>query len=187
MKTCSRCKQEKILFDFSKKKSNVDGLYNWCKRCCSEHKILNREMVAQTKRNWATKNREKLRAASAKWFKNNKAKKQQYAKRKYHTDIQTRLSCILRSRLSHAVRKNIKNGSAVRDLGCSLEYLKKFIESKFKPGMSWENYGHDVWHIDHIVPLSNFNLSDAEELKKACHYTNLQPLWSIDNLAKGRK
>lgn len=187
MKICKRCRQEKSFIDFSKKKSNTDGLYNWCKACCSEHKRLNKDTVAQTKRNWAVKNREKLRAASAKWFKNNKIKKQQYAKHKYHTDIQTRLSCVLRSRLSHAVRKNIKNGSAVRDLGCSLGYLKEFIESKFQPGMSWENYGHDIWHIDHIRPLSSFDLSDPSEFKKACHYTNLQPLWAEENLAKGKR
>ncbi len=49
--------------------------------------------------------------------------------------------------------------------------------------MSWDNYGE--WHIDHIVPLSSFDLTDKSQVNKVCHYTNLQPLWAIDNLRKG--
>jgi hypothetical protein len=48
--------------------------------------------------------------------------------------------------------------------------------------MSWNNYGK--WHIDHVMPLSAFNLNNIEDVKKACHYTNLQPLWAIDNIKK---
>jgi transcription termination factor Rho len=61
--------------------------------------------------------------------------------------------------------------------------LVPYLESKFEHGMSWDNYGE--WHIDHIVPISIFNLENPEELQKACHYTNLQPLWAEDNLRKG--
>ena len=89
----------------------------------------------------------------------------------------------LRSRLSKAIHGNYRTGSAVRDLGCSIADLKKHLESKFKCGMSWDNYGQ--WHIDHVKPLSKFNLTDKKELKKACHYSNLQPLWAKDNLRKG--
>ena len=53
--------------------------------------------------------------------------------------------------------------------------------------MSWDNWALDGWHIDHIKPLSSFNLENREELKKACHYTNLQPMWAEDNLRKGSK
>lgn len=93
----------------------------------------------------------------------------------------------LRIRLYHALKSNLKNGSAVKDLGCSLEELKQHLESKFQPGMTWENYNFYGWHIDHIVPLILFDLTNREQLLKACHYTNLQPLWASDNLKKGSK
>ena len=49
-------------------------------------------------------------------------------------------------------------------------------------GMTWENYGE--WHLDHMRPCASFNLEDPEEQKKCFHWTNLQPLWAKDNLAK---
>jgi hypothetical protein len=66
-------------------------------------------------------------------------------------------------------------------VGCSIYQLKDYIESKFKQGMSWENYGLNGWHIDHIKPLSSFTVDNIME---ANHYTNLQPLWAKENLIK---
>jgi hypothetical protein len=91
----------------------------------------------------------------------------------------------LRSRLWQALNKNHKSGSAVRDLGCSIEDLKKHLESKFQEGMAWENYGS--WHIDHIIPLAAFDLTSSENIKIVCNFNNLQPLWAKDNLSKGDK
>jgi hypothetical protein len=72
-------------------------------------------------------------------------------------------------------------------LGCSINDCKTHIESKFKLGMTWENYGHKTWHIDHIIPYSFFDLSDEEQVKKCFHYTNLQPLWAEENYKKRDK
>jgi hypothetical protein len=64
------------------------------------------------------------------------------------------------------------------------------LESQFKEGMSWSNYGKqkdnrlDSWEIDHIIPISTFDLTDEDQQRKCWHYTNLQPLWAIDNLQK---
>lgn len=63
----------------------------------------------------------------------------------------------------------------------------KYIESLFIEGMNWENYGIKGWHVDHILPLSSFDLTKEEEVIKACNYKNLQPLWWKDNLEKGNK
>ena len=86
-----------------------------------------------------------------------------------------------------ALKGNYKNGSAVKDLGCSIDELKTYLESKFQLGMTWDNWSKDGWHIDHIKPLSSFDLTDKKQLLEACHYTNLQPLWATDNLSKGDK
>ena len=70
-------------------------------------------------------------------------------------------------------------------LGCSMEALKIYLENQFSTGMSWDNYGK--WHLDHIKPCCIFDLTDIEQQKICFHYTNLQPLWAIDNIKKGRK
>ena len=100
-------------------------------------------------------------------------------------DIQYKLSRRLRNRLYCALQGNFKNGSAVKDLGCSIDELKTHLESKFQSGMTWDNWSFEGWHIDHIKPLASFDLTDRKQLLLACHYTNLQPLWAIDNLSKG--
>ena len=71
-------------------------------------------------------------------------------------------------------------------VGCTIEELKIYLEKQFKEGMTWENRGI-VWHIDHIKPISKFDLTNEEEQKKCFHYTNLQPLFAIDNLRKSNK
>ena len=70
-------------------------------------------------------------------------------------------------------------------VGCSKDYFRKDFAKKFKPGMTWANHGK--WHIDHIIPLSRFNPKSLEDIKKANHYSNLQPLWAKENLRKKDK
>jgi hypothetical protein len=89
--------------------------------------------------------------------------------------------------LNKAIKRNTKNGSSVKDLGCSIKEFKEYIEKQFKDGMNWNNWCKDGWHIDHIKPLNSFNLTDREDLLKAVHYTNLQPLWARDNFNKSDK
>lgn len=75
----------------------------------------------------------------------------------------------------------------MRDLGCSVEGLRYWLEKHFEPGMSWGNYGPKGWHIDHIKPLSKHDLSSPVQAKEACHFTNLEPKWALDNMAKGNR
>ena len=83
-------------------------------------------------------------------------------------------------------RRNVKKGCSTMELtGCELPFLKGYIEAKFVEGMTWENHGS--WHLDHIKPCCSFDLKNEEEQKKCFHYTNLQPLWAVENLSKGGK
>lgn len=107
-----------------------------------------------------------------------------YLKKRRKTDFNYKLSIVLRSRLSRLVQRG-HSSTALRNLGCSPEEFRKYIASQFKEGMRWRNHGK--WHLDHILPLSSFDLTDPKQLDKACHYTNLQPLWAIDNLRKSNK
>lgn len=136
---------------------------------------------------WEKDNKDKIKLRKTQYYKNNDSawnKRREYIKtwknNKRKNDINYKLSCSLRERVSRLVR----TGSAVKDLGCTVEELKSHLESKFQFGMSWDNYGLYGWHIDHIIPLSSYDLTDRKQLLEACHYTNLQPLWAKDNLSK---
>lgn len=72
-------------------------------------------------------------------------------------------------------------------LGCTLDQFKRHIENLWLDGMSWENYGKLGWHLDHIIPCASFDLTDPQQQKKCFHYSNIQPLWAIDNWSKGCK
>jgi hypothetical protein len=121
------------------------------------------------------------------YYKNHKEKMKNYYFNRLKIDINFKLRHYLRSRLYKAIKIQQKSGSAVDDLGCSIPELKIHLEAQFQEGMSWDNWSCTGWHIDHIIPLSSFNLSNREEFLKACHYTNLQPLWAEENFSKNNK
>lgn len=161
-----------------------------------------KDKVKLKKKIYRERNKENLKSYFRKYRKVNKLKLQTYHQRYFQqnkdtvyksrndrvkTDIQFKLNMRLRSRLNCALRGNYKNGSAVRDLGCTIDELKSYLESKFQSGMTWDNWTSEGWHIDHIKPLSSFDLTDRKQLLEACHYTNLQPLWAKDNLSKSDK
>jgi len=102
------------------------------------------------------------------------------------TDLTFRILCALRSRTRLAIKsqKTIKTSTTHILIGCSIEFFKEYIESKFLPTMTWENYGK-YWHIDHIVPCYYFDLLKEEEQKRCFHYTNLQPLFARTQIING--
>jgi len=126
----------------------------------------------------------------AEYFQRNKAKIQprrtKRHRERYNNDPIYRLKDILRSRLLKAIKKGSKTGSAIDDLGCSIEEFKKHIESLWKSGMNWDNAGKgkSKWNLDHIKPLAFFDLTNPAQLKEACRYINLQPIWEKDHYRK---
>ena len=93
----------------------------------------------------------------------------------------------IRASVSRILKNNTKHGHTIELLGCSVEYLRHHLENQFTEGMAWDNYGRSGWHIDHIIPLSYFDMSDPEQQRRAWHYTNLRPMWAGDNIRKSNK
>lgn len=67
-------------------------------------------------------------------------------------------------------------------IGCNQETLAKHLQNQFEDGMTLENFGD--CEVDHIRPVSSFNLETSEDMKKCFNYKNLQPLWMKDNRKK---
>jgi hypothetical protein len=190
MKTCSKCEIEKPLTSFYKRGL---GYKSHCKECSSiygknyytlnkdshnekmsKHYIDNKENYRKTNKIYKEKNKEKVNKIA-----------RLYNKKKRDEDILFKLKHNLRVRIKEYMKtKSITSKNKTFDfVGCEPKMLIQHIEEQFNDGLSWENYGE--WHIDHIIPLSS--AKTEEELYKLCHFTNLQPMWALDNIKKGSK
>lgn len=206
MKVCSKCNIEQTLDNFVKNIKQKDGLHYSCKQCRKEYNIKASKEIAIYKQQYIEKNREQIKAKRKIYNKNNKAIIDEFAKvyyklnkdkvikritnyRKNRIKIDPiyKMSCNLRTRISDFVKERsyIKNTTTEKLLGITYEELKIWLENQFTKEMNWDNYGRRGWHIDHKVPL--VSAKTEEELWRLCHYTNLQPLWWIDNLKKSGK
>jgi hypothetical protein len=150
---------------------------------------------ARRVRKYNKKNKLKILIRRRKWAKDNviaiRKWRREYTKRRFKTDPAFKLSESLRTRLREAIKRQLldnkkRGGSAVRDLGCTVAFLKKYIEKKFYGGMTWENWGK-VWQLDHKKALFKFDLSKRSQLLKAVNYKNLQPLTIEDHKEKTAK
>jgi hypothetical protein len=144
----------------------------------------NKERLNEQSRIYREKNKEKINEKRREKRKENLEFFRLKERMRFEENLHLRLIRNYRTRIKNYMRFNkISLGTGSLELvGLTSEDLKKYIESKFKEGMSWDNYGLYGWHLDHIIPLSS--AKNEEELKKLCHYTNLQPLWAFDNLSK---
>ncbi len=181
-KFCSGCNTSKKLSDFYPKGNNLTSR---CKSCFRKYYDENKSKRLDYAKSYIAKNKEKVDTYRKQYRQSHRDQERiyyrKYKKDRYHKDLDFRIRCILRSRIRDALQFG-RAGSSVEGLDCSIKELKQHLENQFQPGMSWENYGE--WHIDHIIPLASFDLSDKKQFRKACHYTNLQPLWKKDNLTK---
>jgi hypothetical protein len=112
---------------------------------------------------------------------------------RYHSGLGSRMRVYLSTMVNKRIRdRRLRASKSARTeelLGCSVDDFMKYIESKWLPGMSWENWGtmRHCWQLDHIKPCASFDLSKPEDQRLCFHFTNYQPLWSIDNFRKGAK
>jgi hypothetical protein len=147
----------------------------------------NKEKVAASGAAWRETNKEKKRANDAAYHKASRGKRNARHGIRLQTDQNYAIVYRLRTRLRQALKgAGVKKSSKTFDLiGCTIQELVAHLESQFQPGMTWEN--RSEWHIDHIRPCASFDLSDPAQQRACFHWSNLQPLWAADNLAKGDK
>jgi len=189
MKKCTKCKIEKKLSEFHKNKNTKDGLQFCCKVCRKEQEKTDKEKISIRGKRYYQENKEYVKTKAEEWRINNKSRyrdyKKKYQKHKKETDPLFKMKHNLRTRNYYAFKNKgySKNSKTQKMLGVDWEICKAHIENQFTEGMNWNNYGE--WHIDHVIPLASANTE--EELKKLCHYSNLQPLWAEDNIKKSNK
>lgn len=148
----------------------------------------NKEHIRERAKEYVEKNREKMRTYFREYARQDHVKetRRKYVERKKAEDPTFKVAHVVRSRILRVLKGARKNDSTFELVGCSPEYLKKYIEWQFDEKMTWDNHGI-YWHIDHIVPLSWFDLSDPEQQKYAFDFTNMQPLAAVDNMVKGNR
>ena len=107
---------------------------------------------------------------------------------KTNTDPYYKLTRLLRDRLQKAIRNKAKTGSAVSDLGMSIDALLTYLnlDALDKYGIPYTG-NESKFHIDHIRPLASFDLQDPEQLRIAVRWDNLQVLTVLENLQKANK
>lgn len=161
-------------------KINSSGL---CRKCWS---LSNPSPPNKNKKGGIPWNKGKSIYASA------EEKRDAFLKRKNqrwrNSSIPQRLFTLVRTRIRLAFRtKKQKLTLSTKELlGCDTKFLKTYLESLFLPGMNWNNYGlgEGKWNIDHIVPISYYDLDNLEDQKQAFHYSNCRPIWALDNIKK---
>lgn len=168
-KLCSTCKKERSLKrarDWKKKNSQKDKEIT--RKWREEHK----EETSEYNSKYNVENREEIQARQTK----------QHRERK-EIDLNYKLATDYRSYLSNFMR-------SYQNESYHFKFKKDFLIKWFtflNPKFIIQNYGVGGWNIDHIIPCSMFNLENENELKQCFHWSNLQPLKSIDNLKKGTK
>lgn len=191
MKNCTKCKKTKSSSEFHKDNHQKSGLRPDCKDCVKAWRLNNKKSISLQIKSWKDDNKEKVKNYSKSWYRKNKPKVLKYNRKRTRnlrrSNITFKLEGNLRRRILDAIKFNRKSKKSLQLLGCSVEFLKQYLESQFTDGMTWDNYGFYGWHVDHIKPCARFDLSKESEQRACFHYTNLQPLWAIDNFKKGSR
>jgi hypothetical protein len=138
----------------------------------------NKNLYIERKQVWRNQHPDRELRNNRSYRESNKNKVNEYAREWKAKKRITNVAYKIKENLSRRIRYELstsKSKSTCHYLGCSIEFLKTYLESKFLPYMSWENYGN-VWHIDHIVPCSSWDLTKEFDNYCCWNYKNLQPL-----------
>ena len=186
-KTCRKCGKVKEYQYFQQRPDSKDGYRSECRDCNAKYikkwKKDNRDYWLNLNREYNATNKEKRVIYRAE----NKEKDAEYQRYKRRTSINYRLRKNLHIRVWGAFKGVSKSASTLELIGCTVDELREHIEKQFDENMTWDNYGHSGWVIDHIRPCASFDLTDPEQQRQCFHYSNLQPLWAHDNSVKSDK
>ena len=163
--------------------SNKDYISNRNKK----YYLNNKEKCTVTRREYYSNNRRRLCSEKREYSSNNREKLNKYFSERYKNDLNFRCESLLRRRLTRSLKNaKVKKHSNTMDLlGCDMIHFIAHIESQFIEGMSWNKFGRDGIHLDHIRPCVSFDLTDPEQQKECFNWRNVQPLWARDNHSKG--
>ena len=190
---CISCQKEYDRNNYLKKRDlkivQSREYYNNNKDYCIEQRKSyyknNKEQIRSLNNEWAKNNPDKIKSIKKRWSDKNKDYSANY-QRERRKDPIFRLIDSTRHRIWIVLKENNidKYDNTFDLIGCTIKELRIYLESLFQEGMTWENYGKGGWHVDHIKPCAAFDLTDSIQQNICFHYTNLQPLWAIDNLSK---
>jgi hypothetical protein len=174
---CIKCARRLPLDMFPKDTSNRLGFHYSCKDCYNEY----RREKSHTEE-YRAKNKEK--SARFRATKEGREYMRAYGQKRLDENEQARMNLRLHNSLRKMIHRPTYNGCMVELVGCSRKKFIDFMESQFEEGMSWDNYGK-IWHVDHIVPCSYFDLTDKDDQRVCFNWRNSQPLFSKENFSKG--
>lgn len=191
-KRCGYCKTFLPLNDFCKNPQTSDGLESRCRECNSGIRKRTRPQRRLTEKSWVSRNPEKVRAYKKKYRETHpETMKAIYNRRakKILSTVEGKLNNIMRMTIKYSLDGNKNNVAWHSLVPYTTEELKTHLESQFKEGMNWDNHTKFGWHIDHVRPITSFNITSPEddEFKKCWSLENLQPLWWHENLKKQNK
>jgi hypothetical protein len=151
----------------------------------------NRDYAISYRRSHYINNWLQYKVNRKKWFEKHpnfwKTYIKMYVKTRKENDPNFALRCTLRSRFHSAITGNKKGKTNLEELcGCTIQFLRNWISSLFTKKFNWKNHGN-IWHLDHVIPIAYYDLTNPSEMKKCFHWSNLQPLERIENLKKGSK
>ena len=154
-----------------------------CMECLRQRSLKKQREYLATEEGRA-KERNRMRIVNASGYyrtPEQRKRKAEYIRQRRQSDIQQWIKDRLRKRLWDCLGNAV--GKRSKELtGADIDVVKAHLERQFVDGMTWENRG--AWHVDHIRPCASFDLTDPKQQRQCFHYTNLQPLWAEDNLAK---
>ena len=144
---------------------------------CKEHK----DKILEKKKEYYEANKHRI----LEYHQNRKQTRNEQKRTKRKTDDVFAVCEALKVRV-HRVLKDKKSDRSWSYIGCSKNFLKSWIEFQFDTTMTWDNYGN-VWHIDHVIPIAQFNMLSEIQRLNCFHWSNLRPLEKKVNMMKSDK